>query len=80
MGETDIDGLAVFNNIAYYVTDGPNTTQPNFYVFNALTGAQLGTLPSPFTGSGTFSAGTWVPEPSALTLLAVAGVGLLRRR
>jgi hypothetical protein len=79
-GETDIDGLAVHNGIAYYVTDGPNTTQPNFYLFDAATGAQIGTLPSPFTGSGTFSAATFVPEPASLALVALAGLALLRRR
>ena len=61
-GETDIDGLAVHAGLAYYVTDGPNTVQMNFYVFDVATGAQVGTLPSPMTGSGTFSAGTWVDE------------------
>jgi len=77
-GETDIDGLAVFNGLAYYVTDGPNTTQANFYVYNIATGLQVGTLPSPFTGSGTFSAATFIgiPEPSSLAL-AVLGVSVL---
>lgn len=79
-GETDIDGLAVFNGVAYYVTDGPNTTQANFYVFDVATGTQLGTIPSPFTGSGTFSAATWVPEPASALLLALAAIGLRRRR
>jgi hypothetical protein len=58
-GETDIDGLAMNAGLAYYVTDGPNTTQANFYIFDAATGSQVGTLPSPFTGSGTFSAAAW---------------------
>jgi hypothetical protein len=82
-GETDIDALAVNNGLAYYVTDGPNTTQPNFYIFNAVTGAQVGTIPSPFTGSGTFSAATWavVPEPmSAGAAVLLAAAGLRRRR
>ncbi|TWT45187.1 hypothetical protein RAS1_16090 [Phycisphaerae bacterium RAS1] len=79
-GETDIDGLAVNNGVAYYVTDGPNTTQANFYMFDVATGLQIGTIPSPFTGSGTFSAATWVPEPGAMTLLAAAGLLALRRR
>lgn len=57
--ETDIDGLAVHAGLAYYVSDGPNTTQANFYVFDVATGQQVGTLPSPFTGSGTFSAATY---------------------
>ncbi len=59
-GETDIDALAVNNGLAYYVSDGPNTTQANFYVFDVATGLQVGTIPSPFTGSGTFSAATFV--------------------
>ncbi len=61
-GETDIDGLAMFDGIAYYVTDGPNTLQANFYIYDADTGAPLGTLPSPFTGSGTFSAAAFIGE------------------
>ena len=82
-GETDIDGLAVHNGIAYYVTDGPNTAQANFYIFDIATGAQIGTLPSPFTGSGTFSAATFVapvPEPTALVLVGVGSLGWLWRR
>lgn len=78
-GETDIDGLAVHNGLAYYVTDGPNTIQPNFYIFNVDTGQQVGTLASPFTGSGTFAAATYVPEPAGLLVLAL-GVLALRRR
>ncbi len=86
-GETDIDGLAVFNGRAYYVTDGPNTVQANFYVYDILTGTQIGTLPSPFTGSGTFAAATFIgiPEPSSaglavLGLSGLAGACRLRGR
>jgi hypothetical protein len=78
-GETDIDGLAVHNGIAYYVTDGPNTSQPYFYIFDVATGQQLGTIPSPFTGSGTFCAAAYVPEPAGLVLM-VAALALIRRR
>lgn len=83
--ETDIDGLAVHNGLAYYVTDGNNVTQPNFYVFDIATGTQVGTLPSPFTGAGTFSAATFIapiPEPTSLALAGVSAVGLwvIRRR
>jgi hypothetical protein len=60
-GETDIDGLAVANGRAYYVTDGPISAQPFFYVYDIASGTQIGTLPSPFTGSGTFSAAAWAP-------------------
>lgn len=85
-GETDIDGLAAYNGLAYYVTDGPNTTQANFYVFDIASGTQVGTLPSPFTGSGTFSAATYVftpvPEPTSLALagMSAAGFWLVRRK
>lgn len=79
-GETDIDGLAVYNGIAYYITDGPNTTQMYFYKYDIASGSLLGTIPSPFTGSGTFCAGTWVPEPTSALLLALAGLVALRRR
>lgn len=84
-GETDIDGLAIFNGRAYYVTDGPNTAQATFYVYDILTGTQVGTLPSPFTGSGTFAAATFIgiPEPSSvgLAVLGMAGLtGACRRR
>lgn len=78
--ETDIDGLAVHGGLAYYVSDGPNTTQASFYVFDVNTGQQVGTLPSPFTGSGTFSAAAFIPTPGAAGLLALAGVAALRRR
>lgn len=82
-GETDLDGLAVHDGIAYYISDGPNTTQANFYVVDIATGTQIGTLPSPFTGSGTFSAGAFIapiPAPGALALLGLAGLASSRRR
>lgn len=77
--ETDIDGLAVYGGKAYYVTDGPNTVQPNFYVYDITTGLQIGTLPSPFTGSGTFSAAAFIPEPATLAMLTL-GLAALRRK
>ena len=65
--ESDIDGLAVDNGVAYYVTDGPNTTQAFFYVYDIATATQTGTLPSPFTGSGTFSAATFISSGTGPT-------------
>ncbi|MCL4220366.1 MAG: hypothetical protein KJZ65_03250 [Phycisphaerales bacterium] len=79
-GETDIDGLAVHNGIAYYVTDGPNTTQMNFYMYDISTGSLIGTLPSTFTGSGTFSAAAFVPTPGVIGLFGAAGLVATRRR
>ncbi|MCU0316888.1 MAG: PEP-CTERM sorting domain-containing protein [Fimbriimonadaceae bacterium] len=85
-GETDIDGLAVWNGTAYYVSDGPNTAQASFYVYNIATGTMTGTLASPFTGSGTFSAATYapglaaIPEPFTLAVLGAGLGGLLIRR
>jgi hypothetical protein len=84
-GETDVDGLAAANGLAYYVTDGPNTTQANFYVVDRSTGLLVSTIASPFTGSGTFSAAAYapglVPEPGTMIVLALgAGAVLARRR
>jgi hypothetical protein len=79
-GETDIDGLAVNAGLAYYVTDGPNTTQANFYVYDIASGTQVDTIPSPFTGSGTFSAAVWVPEPATAVLVLLGAAALIRRK
>ena len=57
-GETDIDGLAVYNGLAYYVTDQPGL----FYIYDVASGTQVGTLTSPFTGSAVFSAAAYVSE------------------
>ena len=64
------------------MTDGPNTTQPDFYVFDIASGLQVGTIPSPFTGSGTFAGAAYVssavpvvPEPS--TVVGVSVLALL---
>lgn len=79
-GETDIDGLAAHGGLAYLVTDGPNSTQANFYVVDIASGSIVGTLPSPFTGSGVFSAATFVPAPGAIAALGLGGFALARRR
>lgn len=79
-GQTDIDGLAVHNGIAYYVTDGPISSQPFFYMYDIASGTLLGTLPSTFTGSGTFSAAAFVPTPGVVGLFGAAGLVATRRR
>lgn len=61
-GETDIDGLAAFNGTAYYVTDQPGL----FYVYDIASGTQQATIPSPFTGSATFSAAAYVAPPVSI--------------
>jgi hypothetical protein len=58
--ETDLDGLAVHGGRAYLVSDGPNFTQTSFYVYDVASATQIGTLPSPFTASGTFCAATFI--------------------
>jgi hypothetical protein len=58
VGETDIDGLAVFDGIAYLVIDEPG----DFAVVDIASGIQIGTLPSPFTASAVFSAATFIPS------------------
>jgi len=82
--ETDIDGLAVGGGKAYFVTDGPNTTQASFYVYNLTTNAFEASLPSPFTGSGTFGAAAYapglVPEPGSMLVLAAGLAALAARR
>jgi hypothetical protein len=78
-GETDIDGLSAANGLAYLIHDGPNTVQTNFYVIDIATGLQVGTVPSPFTGSGLFSAGTWAgnstPPPQSTPYCFGDGTG-----
>jgi hypothetical protein len=78
--ETDIDGLAVHNGLAYYVSDGPNTTQSSFYIFDIASGQMVGTLASPFTGRGTFSAAAFVPAPGAAGVMCVGVLAMARRR
>ena len=55
-GETDIDGLAAYDGLAYYVTDEPGL----FYIFDIASGNQVGTLTSPWTGNAIFSAAAHV--------------------
>lgn len=83
-GETDIDGLAVGGGKAYFVTDGPNTTQTSFYVYNLSTNSFETPIPSTFTGSGTFAAGAWapglVPEPATMAMLGLGFAAIASRR
>lgn len=78
--ETDLDALGVYDGRAYFVSDGPNTAQAEFYVYDIASGTLIETLPSPFTGSGTFAAATFVPAPSAFGLLGLSILGVGRRR
>lgn len=57
-GETDIDGLAAHNGLAYLVTDQPG----DFYVMDVGSGQVVGTIPAPWTTSEVFSAAAFVPE------------------
>jgi hypothetical protein len=58
-GETDIDGCAAHDGLAYLVVDEPGL----FYIYDVDNGDQVGTLTSPFTGSAIFSAAAYVSEP-----------------
>ncbi|MCC6685689.1 MAG: hypothetical protein IT205_01725, partial [Fimbriimonadaceae bacterium] len=52
------------------MTDGPLTLQ-SFYKYDIASGLQEATIPSPFTGSGTFCAAAWAP--SLMSSQAVSG-------
>ncbi len=78
--ETDLDALGVHNGLAYFVSDGPNTSQAEFYVYDIASGTLVDTLPSPFTGSGTFAAATFVPAPGVIGLFGLTILGAGRRR
>lgn len=85
-GVTDIDGLAAGSGMAYLILDESGL----IYMYNLVSNGYAGTLASPFTSVGIFSAGAYIPEggaaaiPEPATLLlagcALAAGVLLRRR
>ncbi len=75
-GRTDIDGLAVGNNIAYLVEDESGDT---IHPYDLVNGIYLPDLPNPMTSSEVFSGAAFVPEPATLLLLGWGGL-MLRRR
>lgn len=79
-----VGGMALLDSSGYFVTAGPLALRPGsngLYSFNAYTGEQafIGSFDNVILGSG-FSGLTVVPEPATLTLLALAGAALLRRK
>ena len=79
-----VGGMALLDGSGYFVTAGPLALHPGsngLYSFNAYTGehAFIGSFDNVILGSG-FSGLSIVPEPATLTLLALAGAALLRRK
>jgi hypothetical protein len=76
-GETDIDGLAIGNGIAYLVEDeSGNTIHP----YDLVNGMYLADIPNPMISSEVFSGAAFVPEPASLLLLGFGALALRRRR
>ena len=77
-GDTDIDGLAIGNNRAYWVND---TGSQGIFVYNLGTNSFEAMIANPIIGSGIFSAGAYiVPTPGAVALVGLGGLASLRRR
>ncbi len=77
-GDTDIDGLAIGNNRAYWVNDRGDQ---GIFVYNLGTNSFEATIANPIIGAGTFSAGAYiVPTPGAAVILGLGGLAALRRR
>lgn len=80
VGESDIDGLAIGNGIAYMIEDEGGAS---IHRYDLINGNYLTPLDSPFGTSQIFSSGayaSWVPAPGALALLAAGAPAATRRR
>ena len=79
--ENDFDGLATGGGKAYWTTDEPGFV----YIYDIVNGGSFNDFLSPVqTDSGLFGGAAYapgmIPEPAALSLIAVAALGLCRRR
>ena len=77
-GETDIDGLAIGEGVAYLVEDEAGDT---IHPFDLNAGVYLTDITSPMTTSAVFSGAAYVvPAPAGLALLGLGGLVATRRR
>lgn len=76
-GDTDIDGLAIGGGRAYWVND---RNDQEIFVYNLNTNMFEASITNPILGSGTFSAGAYIPTPGVAGVLALGGVAAMRRR
>jgi hypothetical protein len=82
-GDTDIDGLAVGADTAFFINDNVAQGIPSF----DLVSATFGTTYTPaYVSPGIFAGGAYaaslsaIPEPGSVALIGLAGFGLLLRR
>jgi hypothetical protein len=76
-GEDDIDGLAVYNGIAYMVPD--DDTPGEIFVYNLNTSSYQSSLPAPWTATDTFSGAAFIYKatPSSVAIPTLSEWGMI---